>query len=175
MKGTIDGSVPDAEQKIIGDEKERAEHNTIVDLLRNDLSLVSDKVTVKRFRYIDKIITTDRTLLQVSSQITGILDRDWFGNIGNIMVSLLPAGSVSGAPKKETVRIIRESETGDRGYYTGVFGLFNGVSLDSAVMIRFIEQNGSKYVYRSGGGITSLSDPEKEYNELICKVYVPVG
>ncbi|HUS86754.1 MAG TPA: aminodeoxychorismate synthase component I [Bacteroidales bacterium] len=175
MKGTIDASVPDAERIIIGDEKEIAEHNTIVDLLRNDLSIVSNNVTVKRFRYIDKIITTDRTLLQVSSRIAGKLDKNWNENIGTIMISLLPAGSVSGAPKKETVRIIRESETGARGYYTGVFGVFDGVSLDSAVMIRYIEQNGSEYVYRSGGGITSLSDPEKEYDELISKVYVPVG
>ena len=88
---------------------------------------------------------------------------------------MLPAGSISGAPKKETIRIIKESEIDDRGYYTGIFGVFNGKELDSAVMIRFIEKNDTGYVYRSGGGITFLSQIEKEYEELIKKIYVPAG
>jgi len=173
MKGTIDASVMDAERTILEDEKELSEHNTIVDLIRNDLSIISDNVRVTRYRYIDRIETSDRTLLQVSSEITGDLDTGWEERLGDIIVPLLPAGSVSGAPKKETLRIIGESEEGRRGYYSGVFGIFDGRSFDSAVMIRFIEQKESNYVYRSGGGITYLSDPEREYNELIAKVYVP--
>ncbi len=175
MKGTIDASVPDAAEVILADRKEKAEHDTIVDLLRNDLSIVADNVEVKRYRYIDKIITRGNHLLQVSSEISGVVEPGWKGRVGDIIVSMLPAGSVSGAPKIETLRIIRESEIDSRGYYTGVFGIYDGKSLDSAVMIRFIEQNGSGYVYRSGGGITHLSDPEKEYAELISKIYVPVG
>ena len=175
MKGTIDALIPGAEDIIMQDEKELSEHNTIVDLIRNDLSIVANNVEVTRYRYIDLIRTSERDLLQVSSEITGKLAENWMRIIGDIIVSMLPAGSISGAPKKETVRIIRESEVCERGYYTGVFGLFDGEKFDSAVMIRFIEQNGSKYVYKSGGGITYLSEARKEYDELILKVYVPFG
>jgi para-aminobenzoate synthetase component 1 len=175
MKGTIDASVPGAERIILEDEKEKAEHNTIIDLIRNDLSMNASDVRVERYRYIDTIETSSYSLLQVSSEIVGSLGPEWKARAGSIISSMLPAGSISGAPKKETLRIIRESEKSERGYYTGVFGIFNGKELDSAVMIRFIEQNERGYVYRSGGGITALSNVEKEYNELIKKIYVPVG
>jgi len=175
MKGTIDASVPGAERIILEDEKEKAEHNTIIDLIRNDLSMNAFDVRVERYRYMDTIETSSYSLLQVSSEIAGSLGPGWNARAGSIISSMLPAGSVSGAPKKETLRIIRESEKSERGYYTGVFGIFNGKELDSAVMIRFIEQNERGYVYRSGGGITALSNVEKEYKELIKKIYVPVG
>lgn len=175
MKGTIDASVPDAENKILNDEKEMAEHNTIVDLIRNDLSIVSDKVSVTRFRYFDRIKTGKSELIQVSSEITGTLNEGYKSRLGNIITGMLPAGSVTGAPKKETVRIIKESEQYERGWYTGIFGVFDGTELDSAVMIRFIENKSGNLIFKSGGGITCLSDPAKEYEELIAKVYVPVG
>jgi len=69
MKGTIDASIPDAEKKILNDKKEFAEHCTIVELIRNDLSMVAKNVYVKKFRYIDKIKTHEKDLLQVSSCI----------------------------------------------------------------------------------------------------------
>jgi para-aminobenzoate synthetase component 1 len=175
MKGTIDASAVDAENAILGDEKEIAEHNTIVDLIRNDLSIVADNISVTRYRFIDKIKTNDKALLQVSSEISGYLDTGWEDRLGDIIINMLPAGSVTGAPKKETVRIIKESEDYKRGWYTGVFGVFDGKQLDSAVMIRYIEKDSERYIYKSGGGVTWLSDPFKEYNELIAKVYVPVG
>jgi len=175
MKGTIDASIPDAESVILSDVKEIAEHNTIVDLIRNDLSIEAKDVTVTRYRYIDEIKTSDRMLLQVSSEITGYLDRDFRSRLGNIIIGMLPAGSVTGAPKKETVRIIRDSEKYDRGWYTGIFGVFDGRNLDSAVMIRFIENDSGTMYYKSGGGITFMSNAESEYKELIDKVYVPVG
>jgi para-aminobenzoate synthetase component 1 len=62
-----------------------------------------------------------------------------------------------------------------RGYYTGVFGYFNGSDVDCGVMIRFIENKDGRYFYRSGGGITTQSDVESEYRETIDKVYVPVA
>lgn len=114
-------------------------------------------------------------MLQVSSEIAGSLGPGWKNRVGDIITSMLPAGSISGAPKKETLRIIKENEIDERGYYTGVYGIFNGKELDSAVMIRFIEQNDTEYVYRSGGGITFLSNATMEYEELIKKIYVPVG
>lgn len=174
MKGTIDASVPDAETIILNDHKETAEHHTIVDLIRNDISMVATNVKVEKFRFLNTIKTHDKTLLQVSSEITGQLPANYPEHLGDILSKLLPAGSICGAPKKKTLEIIGKSENYDRGYYTGVFGIFDGENLKSAVMIRFIEKSGEKYIFKSGGGITALSDPEKEYQELIDKVYVPI-
>ncbi len=173
MKGTIDASIPDAEKTILNDPKETAEHNTIVDLIRNDLSMVSYNVKLTSFRHLSKIKTTHKNLFQISSEITGEIPPDFYDTLGTSFFKLLPAGSICGAPKIKTLDIISESEIYKRGFYTGVFGYFDGKSLESAVMIRFIEQNGSKYQFKSGGGITAWSDCKKEYQELIDKVYVP--
>jgi para-aminobenzoate synthetase component 1 len=172
MKGTIDASIPKAREIILADEKEKAEHATIVDLIRNDLSIIANEVTVKRFRYLEEIITNEKILLQISSEISANLPSNYLANLGTILTKLLPAGSICGAPKRSTLKIIQETEKYRRGYYTGVFGVFDGTSLDSAVMIRFIEQIDSKIYFKSGGGITHQSDPEKEYQELVDKVYV---
>jgi len=174
MKGTIDASIPDAENKILSDPKETAEHHTIVDMIRSDLSLVSTNVKVEKFRFINTVKTHDKILLQVSSEVSGQLPSDYHQHLGDILSKLLPAGSICGAPKRKTLEIISKSEIYDRGYYTGVFGMFDGTALHSAVMIRFIEKNNNKFVFKSGGGITVFSDPEKEYQELIDKVYVPI-
>jgi para-aminobenzoate synthetase component 1 len=173
MKGTIDASLPDAEATLLADIKEQEEHATVVDLLRNDLSIVSRKVTVDQYRYISKITTPTKSLLQCSSAISGILEDEFAGKPGSIMHALLPAGSVTGAPKKKTVELITEIELEPRGYYTGVFGVFDGKNLDSAVMIRLIEERGDEYYYRSGGGITYRSVAEQEYQEMLDKVYIP--
>ena len=175
MKGTIDASIENAKEKILSDKKELAEHVTIVDLIRNDLSQVASRVNVTRFRYVDEVRTWEKNLLQVSSEVCGDLDKDYANYLGSILLKLLPAGSVSGAPKPKTLEIIRAVEEEVRGYYTGVFGYFNGKDLDSGVMIRFIENRAGKYFYRSGGGITTQSDVESEYQETIDKVYVPVA
>ncbi|MDC7226682.1 MAG: aminodeoxychorismate synthase component I [Spirochaetales bacterium] len=173
MKGTIDASIPDAEKKILADEKERREHNTIVDLIRNDIAMVSDQVRVSRFRYIDRIPIKEKELLQVSSEIEGRLPADWQTNLGDIILKMLPAGSISGAPKRKTVEIIQAVEADQRGYYTGISGIFDGKNLDSAVNIRFIEKTDAGYYFRSGGGITSSSRLENEYRELKDKINVP--
>ncbi|CAG0899400.1 unnamed protein product [Cyprideis torosa] len=175
MKGTIDASVENAAEILLNDHKELSEHYTIVDLIRNDLSRVVRNVKVDRFRYIDKIATSQKDLLQVSSEISGQLPEGYANNIGSILFELLPAGSISGAPKVKTVEIIQEAEAQDRGYYTGICGYFDGVNLDSGVMIRFIEKVNDELYYRSGGGITSLSDMEAEYQEMLDKVYLPMS
>jgi para-aminobenzoate synthetase component 1 len=173
MKGTIDASVPGAEKRILEDAKELAEHNTIIDLIRNDLSMVAERVRVKRYRYIDRIETNRGPLLQVSSEIEGVMVKDGSRKIGTLMSRILPAGSISGAPKEKTVEIIVQAEGYDRGFYTGVFGWFDGRNLDSCVMIRFIEKSGAELTYKSGGGITFMSSARSEYEELIKKVYGP--
>lgn len=175
MKGTIDKSVPDAQEKLLRNAKEMAEHVTIVDLIRNDLSVFAHHVNVTKFRYVDEINTIGKTLLQVSSEIKGQLPSHYHEMIGDIIFTMLPAGSVSGAPKPKTVDIIRKAEIYDRGYYTGIFGVFDGNNLDSAVMIRFVEREGHRLIYKSGGGITAHSDVTSEYQEMIDKVYVPVN
>jgi para-aminobenzoate synthetase component 1 len=119
--------------------------------------------------------TNTKTLLQVSSEIVGVLNDNYKSHLGDILVSLLPAGSVSGAPKSKTVEVLRQAEGRDRGYYTGVFGYFDGVNFDSGVMIRFIERRDKQFVYKSGGGITTQSSVEAEYFEAIDKVYVPIN
>lgn len=173
MKGTIRADVPDAERVILADFKETAEHNTIVDLLRNDLSINASGVHVERFRYVDRIALRGGDILQVSSEIVGRLGDGYLARLGNIIFDMLPAGSVSGAPKSSTVRIIREAEGIPRGYYTGVFGYFDGRRLDSGVLIRFVEQSGVEMFFRSGGGITAYSDCRSEYDEVMEKIYFP--
>ncbi|SHF22131.1 aminodeoxychorismate synthase, subunit I [Mariniphaga anaerophila] len=175
MKGTIDADDANAKELILADSKELAEHNTIVDLIRNDLSIVAENVEVKKFRYFDRIHTNNKDLWQVSSQITGDLPKNYQQKIGDILFALLPAGSISGAPKKKTIEIIRETENYNRGFYTGVFGVFDGKNMDSCVLIRFIENQNGQLVYKSGGGITFLSQAESEYEEIKEKVYVPIG
>ncbi len=175
MKGTIEAAIPDAERIILDDEKELAEHTTITDLIRNDLSSTAKNVRVEKFRYIEKINALGKELLQVSSKISGELDEEWNGRIGDILIRLLPAGSISGAPKPKTIEIIKDAENYNRGFFTGVFGIYDGRRLESAVMIRFIEKTAEGLVFKSGGGITVYSDPVKEYNELTEKVYVPVS
>lgn len=173
MKGTIDSSIPNAEDIILNDYKETCEHNTIVDLMRNDLNMISSNVRVERFRYIDNLKTSRGGILQVSSEIIGDLDYDYHSILGDIFFKLLPAGSISGAPKEATLNLIKNSELEKRGFYTGIFGYFDGKNLDSAVIIRYIEKENEDYYFRSGGGVTINSKARDEYNEVINKIYLP--
>jgi para-aminobenzoate synthetase component I len=174
MKGTIRADIPNARDILLNDRKEAAEHATIVDLLRNDLSMVASQVEVSRYRFTDLIQTNFGPIYQVSSQIQGKLSDGFQNHLGEIIFSLLPAGSVTGAPKTKTVSIIKQIELLPRGFYTGVFGTWSNNCLDSAVMIRFIRNDGGNFYYHSGGGITFQSDCDTEYKEMIDKVYVPV-
>ena len=173
MKGTIDASVPDARQVLMDDEKEAAEHATIVDLVRNDLSRVAERVRVDRYRYTDVLHTNKGDILQTSSEISGKLPAGYQKHIGDILAALLPAGSITGAPKDKTMEIIHEAEGHDRGFYTGVMGIYANGELNSAVMIRFLEQDGQGMCFKAGGGITSKSDCRKEYGEVLRKAYLP--
>ncbi len=173
MKGTIDANAYNAEDIILNDPKEIEEHLFVVELLKNELSAVSDDVQVKRYRYIDILKTNRGRLLQVSSEIEGSLPSNYHNHLGSIIFKMLPAGSVSGTPKDSTVKVIREAEQFDRYYYTGIAGYYNGSKLDSFVLIRHIEQNNEGMFFRSGGGITSKSICRKEYKEALRKVYLP--
>ena len=174
MKGTIDASVKNAAEVLKNDKKEKAEHYTVVDLLRNDLSMVADDVKVGKFQHIDFLKTKQKDLYAMSSEISGNLKSDFKGKVGSIMQKLLPAGSILGAPKPKTLEIILEAEGFERGFYTGVCGWFDGKNLDSCVMIRFIEKEGDQLYFKSGGGITHMSRLEDEYQEMKNKIYVPI-
>ena len=174
MKGTIDADIPDAENILKNDPKEKAEHYTVVDLLRNDLSIVADDVKLVDFQRIDYLQTLKKNLYTMSSEIEGTVKPSFQNKIGTIMQKLLPAGSILGAPKDKTQEVILKSESYDRGFYTGICGYFDGKDLDSGVMIRFIENENNQFYFKSGGGITHQSDASAEYQEMINKIYVPV-
>lgn len=174
MKGTIDARIKNAPKLLKNNPKEKAEHYTVVDLLRNDLSMVADEVYVKAFQRIEFIKTLQKDLYAMSSEIVGILKPEYRNKIGSIMKRLLPAGSILGAPKPKTLEVILEAESADRGFYTGVCGWFDGRNLDSGVMIRFIENKNGKMYFKSGGGITHQSNLIEEYEEMKNKIYVPI-
>ena len=173
MKGTIDATIHNAKEKILANEKEMAEHIMVVDLLRNDLSMVAKKVRVQKFRYTTTIDAGEKKLLQVSSHISGHLEIHWQERLGDILQTLLPAGSISGTPKRKTLEIINTLENYERDYFSGVLGVFDGENFHSGVMIRFIQKTQDGYIYKSGGGITIDSDATEEYKELLQKVYIP--
>ena len=188
MKGTLDASLPNAEKLLMEDQKEAAEHATIVDLIRNDLSRVAEDVRVDKYRYIDVLHTNKGDILQTSSEISGRLPEDYPHHLGEILDAQFPAGSITGAPKDKTMQIIQEAEGYNRGFYTGIMGIYDQGELNSAVMIRFIEEEVfpsktenrmnyeaiRKLYFKAGGGITSKSDCRKEYEEVIQKIYLPI-
>lgn len=174
MKGTISNDTPNAQELLLSNKKELHEHNTIVDLIRNDLSIIAKKVRVNKFRYVEKIKKGNQELLQTSTEIEGELPLNWKNDFADLLSKTLPAGSISGAPKKKTLDIIDKVEMAPRGFYTGIFGIFDGTTIDSAVSIRYIEKINGQLYYKSGGGITHLSTLNEEYQELLDKIYVPV-
>ena len=160
---------------LLNDPKEQAEHRTIVDLIRNDLGIICEQVQVNSYRYPEKIPLNRGTLWATSSEITGKPPKNWQSNLGTILDAMLPAGSITGAPKRETCRIIEKVEPDSRGFYTGVAGILGSGKLQSWVLIRFIEGNPGNFRFRSGGGITMYSDLDTEYQELIAKIGIPSG
>lgn len=173
MKGTINANIKNAKKLLLNSEKELSEHTMAVDLLRNDLGKISKNIKVEDFRFVEEIQLKEKSLYQTSSKISGNLEEIWQETLGDILLNLLPAGSITGTPKKSTIEILKKIEDYDRGFYTGIFGIFDGNSLQSFVLIRFIEEINGELFFKSGGGITLLSDINLEYEELINKVYLP--
>lgn len=173
MKGTIDANISNAESIILNNKKEIEEHKIAIKLIEDDISKIASNVTTTRFRYVEKIENNKGALLQVSSEVQGVLPSDFWDNIGTYIMKLLPAGSISGHPKADAMDIIRSNEDEDRGFYTGIVGYFDGENIDCGVLIRFIEQDGVNLFFRSGGGVTLDSNWESEYSEVLKKVYLP--
>jgi para-aminobenzoate synthetase component 1 len=174
MKGTIKNERNTSLQELLDDRKEKAEHTAVTDLLRNDLNMVAAGVHVVKYRFPSYVKNRNCELIQTSTLIRGTLQENWREHFGLLLWKLLPAGSVTGVPKIMAKRLISEIEKEDRGYYTGIAGFFDGEIFDSCVSIRFITKDFLGWNYFSGGGIMVDSVAEKEYRELLDKIYVPV-
>ena len=154
------------EQTLLADPKERAEHTMLVDLGRNDVGKVSRFGSVKVAEYM--AIERYSKVMHIVSTVKGELASD--KKPLDALMSLLPAGTLSGAPKVRAMEIIDELETTKRGLYGGTVGYlaFDG-SIDTCIAIRTVLfRNGKAYV-QAGGGVVADSDPEKEYEESVNK------
>ncbi|MCR5478182.1 MAG: anthranilate synthase component I [Lachnospiraceae bacterium] len=154
------------EAELLADEKELAEHNMLVDLGRNDLGRISrfGTVTVEKLRSIERF----SHVMHIGSTVRGEIreDRDALDAIG----AVLPAGTLSGAPKIRACQLIGELENNKRGIYGGAIGYidFTG-NMDTCIAIRLVYRKNGKVFVRSGAGIVADSVPEKEYEECLNK------
>ena len=160
------------ETELLADEKELAEHNMLVDLGRNDIGKISKVGTVK----VEKYMSIERYshVMHIGSTVSGMLreDRDALDAVD----AILPAGTLSGAPKLRACEIINELENNKRGIYGGAIGYvaFTG-NLDTCIAIRLAFSKNGKVFIRSGAGIVADSVPEKEYRECIQKAAAVKG
>ncbi|MHC5224542.1 aminodeoxychorismate synthase component I [Ignatzschineria sp. LJL83] len=188
MKGTINTQVPNAEAVLLNNPKEIDEHETVAKEALRDISLVAENARISQFRYVDRVERGDGAILQTSSKIEGDLPENFHEALGDLLYRLLPAGSITGSPKAITTELLETLETYDRGFYSGVAGIYDGENLDSAVLIRYLEAQQEKknnesatdqslfqYTFKSGGGITAMSQAQSEYDELIEKIYLPIS
>ncbi|HWO76686.1 MAG TPA: anthranilate synthase component I [Bacillus sp. (in: firmicutes)] len=153
-------------QELLADEKERAEHDMLVDLSRNDLGRVAKIGSVQVSRYME--VEKFQHVMHLVSEVKGVL-RDEVHPLDALAVSL-PAGTVSGAPKIRAMTILNELEQEKRGLYSGAVGYvsFNG-KMDFALAIRTMIIKGNQAYVQAGAGIVFDSDPEKEYQETLDK------
>ncbi len=171
MKGTRPRGKDAAEDAAIiadlrGDEKDRAENLMIVDLLRNDISRLSQVGTVKVPALY--AIESYATVHQMTSTVEGVLDGP--ATLPGLMAALFPCGSVTGAPKIRAMQIIREVEPQARGVYCGAVGWMSpGGEADFSVAIRTLSVSGSEIVMNVGGGLTHGSTAAGEWEEALWK------
>lgn len=174
MKGTIPALTPEAAQLLLDDPKEAAEHADVVALITADLAKVATGVHTVRYRYIDTLHTHKGDLLETSSEVRGTLAPDFHHHLGDILFTQLPAGSITGYPKGCAIDVITKAENYMRDFYTGVMGRWDGYSLDTGVLIRFMDQVDGQLYFKAGGGVTAQSRCQAEYDEVIAKMYVPL-
>lgn len=154
------------EAELLADEKELAEHNMLVDLGRNDLGKISRFGTVK----VEKLHSIERYshVMHIGSTVRGEIREGCDGL--DAISAVLPAGTLSGAPKIRACRIIAELENNKRGIYGGAIGYIDFMgNIDTCIAIRIVYKKNGKVFIRSGAGIVADSDPEKEYQECINK------
>jgi len=165
-RGATENEDIELEKELIADEKELAEHNMLVDLGRNDIGKISKFGTVE----VEKLREVVRFshVMHIGSTVKGIIrdDRDAL----NAIESVLPAGTLSGAPKIRACQLIGELENNKRGIYGGAIGYidFTG-NMDTCIAIRILYKKNGKVFVRSGAGIVADSVPENEYEECLNK------
>jgi len=165
-RGATENEDIELEKELIADEKELAEHNMLVDLGRNDIGKISKFGTVE----VEKLREVVRFshVMHIGSTVKGIIrdDKDAL----NAIESVLPAGTLSGAPKIRACQLIGELENNKRGIYGGAIGYidFTG-NMDTCIAIRILYKKNGKVFVRSGAGIVADSVPENEYEECLNK------
>lgn len=154
------------EKELLADEKERAEHNMLVDLGRNDIGKISQIGSVE----VEKYMKVERYshVMHIGSTVKGMIRED--KDALDAVDAILPAGTLSGAPKLRACQLICELENNKRGIYGGAIGYidFTG-NLDTCIAIRLAFTKNGKVFIRSGAGIVADSVPETEYQECINK------
>lgn len=154
------------EKELLADEKECAEHNMLVDLGRNDIGKISEFGSVK----VEKYMSIERffAVMHIGSTVSGKVRKDV--HTLDAIDAILPAGTLSGAPKIRACEIINELENNKRGIYGGAIGYidFTG-NLDTCIAIRIAYKKNGKVFIRSGAGIVADSVPKKEYEECLNK------
>ncbi len=165
-RGKTDKEDKKLEAELLKDEKELSEHNMLVDLGRNDLGKISKfgSVQVEKLHSIEKY----SHVMHIGSTVRGEIREEY--DAINAIEAVLPAGTLSGAPKIRACQLIAELEDNKRGIYGGAIGYidFSG-NMDTCIAIRIAYKKNGKVFVRSGAGIVADSDPEKEYKECINK------
>lgn len=154
------------EQELLQDEKELAEHNMLVDLGRNDIGKISQIGSVEVEKYM--CIEHFSHVMHIGSTVTGTLRMD--KDAVDAVDAILPAGTLSGAPKFRACQIIEELEKSKRGIYGGAIGYLDFAgNLDTCIAIRLVYKKNGAVCIRSGAGIVADSVPEKEFEECCNK------
>lgn len=165
-RGKSEKEDKELETELLADEKELAEHNMLVDLGRNDLGKISKfgSVVVEKFHSIERY----SHVMHIGSTVRGEIRPEY--DALNALEAVLPAGTLSGAPKIRSCQLIEELENNKRGIYGGAIGYidFTG-NMDTCIAIRLAYKKNGKVFIRSGAGIVADSDPDKEYMESINK------
>lgn len=171
-RGKTDEEDKALEAELLADEKELAEHNMLVDLGRNDLGRVSRFGTVE----VEKLHSIERYshVMHIGSTVRGVLRPEC--DALDAIEAVLPAGTLSGAPKIRACQLIGELENNKRGIYGGAIGYidFTG-NMDTCIAIRIAYRKNGQVFVRSGAGIVADSVPEKEYQECINKAQAVVS
>ncbi len=166
QRGKTEKEDKELEEELLADEKELAEHNMLVDLGRNDLGKISKfgSVVVEKFHSIERY----SHVMHIGSTVRGEIRPEY--DALNALEAVLPAGTLSGAPKIRACQLIEELENNKRGIYGGAIGYidFTG-NMDTCIAIRLAYKKNGKVFIRSGAGIVADSDPDKEYMESINK------
>ena len=154
------------EKELLADEKELAEHNMLVDLGRNDLGKISEFGSVE----VEKLHEIERYshVMHIGSTVRGLIKKEY--DALDAINAILPAGTLSGAPKIRACQLIGELENNKRGIYGGAIGYIDFAgNMDTCIAIRLVYKKNDTVFVRSGAGIVADSDPEKEYTECLNK------